>query len=207
MNRGLGMIGEEFEMSERLTQLTHFEMKLQGVQPRTHGATTLAWRTVKVAEEVAEVFDVWTDLEAMDGQARMTRPEIHSAIARLCSELLDVMLCGMQATINVDPVQALFEQLLSVAPTCGKNTSEKLNAFRNALRPEVTALVLLQGQAAQSVIGYTGQNPRKGRTHTNHDVNMTFYRLVHHAWWILGRLNHDPVQAFNAKIAARRASA
>lgn len=56
------------------------------------------------------------------------------------------------------------------------------------------------GEVAQAVIGATGQNPRKGHTHTWQDVESEVCDVIITAMVALTRLNPDAPKVFNAHL-------
>ena len=62
------------------------------------------------------------------------------------------------------------------------------------------------GEVMQAYIGATGQNPRKGRTHTSEDVASELCDVILTAAVALHRFSGDPAAALDARIreVARR---
>jgi NTP pyrophosphatase (non-canonical NTP hydrolase) len=75
----------------------------------------------------------------------------------------------------------------------------------NGASEQETALRLMKlteetGEVAQAYIGYTGQNPRKGITHTRHDVADELCDVIVTAMVALHRFAEDPAKHFAGKI-------
>lgn len=81
----------------------------------------------------------------------------------------------------------------------------------NGRAPEEMAMRLLKigeeaGEAASAYIGWRGQNPRKGTTHTQADVEAELCDVIVTAAVALATISDDPEAVFAAKlgkIAAR----
>jgi NTP pyrophosphatase (non-canonical NTP hydrolase) len=95
------------------------------------------------------------------------------------------------------------------------NTVDRLVDWldRNSDLPEETRTILQilkiteeAGEVAEAVIGATGQNPRKGRSHTWEDVQEELCDVIVTAMVALTRINPDARELFAGKlerIAAR----
>jgi NTP pyrophosphatase (non-canonical NTP hydrolase) len=80
----------------------------------------------------------------------------------------------------------------------------------STLPPETERLLRIMklseesGEVAQAVIGVTGQNPRKGITHTWDDVQAELCDVILTGMVALATLTPDPQQTFDAHLARVR---
>ena len=81
---------------------------------------------------------------------------------------------------------------------------EHLNEHNGCERPEQTMRILKIGEefgeAAQAWIGYTGQNPRKGVTHSKDDVVMELADVAVTALVAIESLGADAMQELATKL-------
>jgi len=90
------------------------------------------------------------------------------------------------------------------------DTISKIRAWLDAssdMPPELLRLIRIMkiaeeaGEVAQAVIGVTGQNPRKGITHTWDDVAVELCDVIVTAMVALATLTPDPDSVFAANLA------
>jgi hypothetical protein len=134
------------------------------------GQQELILRILKVAEEVGEVCET-VDIH---GTRRVDTVR----------ELVDVIVTAMTAQASIG------------------HTPEGLNNLgltvwcQPALLPHAALRLTVEtGRLAAAVIGWTGQNPRKGRTHITRDIADRLSSVVWQAAAVISMCGIDPAQA------------
>lgn len=139
------------------------------------GQQELILRVLKVAEEVGEVCETI----ALQGTRRDDT----------VSELVDVIVTAMTAQASLGHTPHGLHHLGPAWHRPGQ------------LPHAAITLATEAGRLAAAVIGWTGQNPRKGQTHTVEQVSGQLARVVRQAAAMISMCGVDPTQAIGQSVA------